>query len=44
MIGMAYQKKGETQKGRDICDRAIKMDPSLAKLKEEMKMPGGGGL
>lgn len=41
MIGMAYQKKGETEKGRALCDRAIQMDPSLAKLKEERKMPGG---
>lgn len=41
MIGMAYQKKGEVEKGRQLCDKAIQMDPSLAKLKEERKLPGG---
>ena len=41
MIGMAYQKKGEVEKGRQLCDKAIQMDPSLAKLKEEKKLPGG---
>ncbi len=41
MIGMAYQKKGETAKGRQLCDKAIQMDPSLSKLKEERKPPGG---
>ncbi len=41
MIGMSYQKKGEKQKGMDICDKAIQMDPSLAKNKQKMEMPGG---
>jgi len=41
MIGMAYQKKGEVEKGRQLCDKAIQMDPSLTKLKEEKKLPGG---
>ena len=41
MMGMAFQKKGEVEKGRQLCDKAIQMDPSLAKLKEEKKMPGG---
>ncbi|HZH95944.1 MAG TPA: tetratricopeptide repeat protein [Flavisolibacter sp.] len=40
MIGMSYQKKGEKQKGQDLCDRAIQMDPSLAKNKQKMGMPG----
>ncbi|MBS1947755.1 MAG: tetratricopeptide repeat protein [Bacteroidetes bacterium] len=35
MIGMAYQKKGDTDKGRQLCDRAIAMDPSLKNLKQE---------
>jgi tetratricopeptide (TPR) repeat protein len=35
MIGMAYQKKGETGKGRELCDKAIAMDPSLKNLKQE---------
>ncbi|HLX90648.1 MAG TPA: tetratricopeptide repeat protein [Puia sp.] len=38
MIGMAYQKKGETAKGRQLCDKAIEMDPSLKNLKHEIKM------
>lgn len=40
MIGMAYQKKGEVAKGRQLCDKAIQMDPSLQSLKQEKKMPG----
>jgi len=35
MIGMAYQKKGDKEKGRQLCDQAIKMDPSLSSLKEK---------
>ncbi len=35
MIGMAYQKKGETGKGQALCDRAIQMDPALAKNKSK---------
>ena len=38
MIGMSYQKKGEEQKGRTLCDKAIAMDPSLASLKKEKKI------
>jgi len=41
MMGMAYQKKGQTDNGRRLCDKAIAMDPSLAGLKTEKKMPGG---
>jgi len=41
MMGMAFQKKGEVEKGRQLCDKAIQMDPSLSKMKEERKMPGG---
>jgi tetratricopeptide (TPR) repeat protein len=41
MIGMCYQKKGEKEKGMALCDRAIQMDPSLAKNKQKMSMPGG---
>ncbi len=40
MMGMAFQKKGEKEKGQALCDRAIAMDPGLAKLKQEKKMPG----
>lgn len=41
MMGMAYQKKGQVDNGRALCDKAIAMDPSLASLKQEKKMPGG---
>jgi tetratricopeptide (TPR) repeat protein len=41
MMGMAYQKKGQEQNGRALCDKAIAMDPSLSSLKTEKKMPGG---
>lgn len=41
MIGMSYQKKGEKQKGQALCDKAIQIDPSLAKNKQKMEMPGG---
>ncbi len=41
MIGMSYQKKGEKEKGIALCDKAIEMDPSLAKNKQKIQMPGG---
>ena len=40
MIGMSYQKKGEKEKGQLLCDKAIEMDPSLAKNKQKLQMPG----
>ncbi|MEO6071020.1 MAG: CDC27 family protein [Chitinophagaceae bacterium] len=40
MIGMSYQNKGEKQKGMDLCDKAIQLDPSLAKNKQKIQMPG----
>lgn len=40
MIGMSYQKKGEKQKGQALCDKAIQMDPSLAKNRQKAGMPG----
>ena len=40
MIGLSYQKKGEKQKGMALCDKAIEMDPSLAKNKQKIQMPG----
>ena len=35
MIGMAYQKKGDKDKGMQLCDKAIQMDPTLANLKQK---------
>jgi len=40
MIGMSYQQKGDKAKGQSLCDRAIAMDPSLAKNKQKKQMPG----
>ncbi len=43
MIGMCYQKKGgelNKQKGIQLCDKAIEMDPSLASLKQKKQMMG----
>jgi tetratricopeptide (TPR) repeat protein len=38
MIGMAYQKKGDSAKGKALCDKAISMDPSLKNLKQEIRL------
>jgi tetratricopeptide (TPR) repeat protein len=38
MIGMSYQKKGDSSKGRQLCDKAIAMDPSLRNLKQERRV------
>ena len=31
MAGMTFQKKGQKERGQQMCDQAIKIDPSLAK-------------
>lgn len=41
MAGMAFQKMGQTQKGQAICDKAIQMDPALAKNRQKKEMPMG---
>ena len=41
MAGMVFQKKGEKEKGQKICDKAIEMDPSLAKNRQKKDMPMG---
>jgi tetratricopeptide (TPR) repeat protein len=43
MIGIAFQKDGNKEKGNRLCDAAIAMDPTLASLKKEI-MPMGMGL
>jgi tetratricopeptide (TPR) repeat protein len=35
MTGVAFQKKGDKDKGVALCEQALKMDPSLAKLKSQ---------
>ena len=35
MAGMTFQKKGEKEKGQKICDKAIEMDPSLARHRQK---------
>lgn len=41
MAGMAFQNKGEKDKGQKICDKAIDMDPSLAKNRQKKDVPMG---
>lgn len=41
MAGMVFQKKGEKEKGQKICDKAIEMDPSLARNRQKKEMPAG---
>jgi tetratricopeptide (TPR) repeat protein len=40
MIGMSYQKSGDKEKGIQLCDKAIEMDPSLASYKQKKMMAG----
>jgi len=42
--GLCFQKKGEKDRGQQMCDKAIEMDPSLESLRRKKEMPGGGGL
>lgn len=41
MAGMSFQKMGQKEKGQKICDKAIEMDPSLAKNRQKKEMPMG---
>lgn len=41
MAGMTFQKMGQKEKGQAICDKAIQMDPSLAKNRQKKEMPFG---
>ena len=37
--GLCFQKKGQKDRGQQMCDKAIEMDPSLASLKRKKEMP-----
>jgi hypothetical protein len=37
MTGLAYQKKGDMAKGTQLCEQAIKLDPSLKNFRQEKK-------
>lgn len=41
MAGISFQKMGQKEKGQAICDKAIQMDPSLAKNRHKKEMPTG---
>jgi len=38
--GLCFQKKGETSKGQQMCDKAIELDPSLAGLRQKKQIMG----
>lgn len=38
--GLCFQKKGETVKGQQMCDKAIELDPSLGGLKHKKMIMG----
>ncbi len=37
--GLCFQKKGFTDKGQAMCDKAIEMDKSLESLRKKIEMP-----
>ncbi|MEI9934569.1 MAG: tetratricopeptide repeat protein [Ferruginibacter sp.] len=39
--GLCFQKKGDTERGEKMCDRAIELDPSLAGLRQKKMGPMG---
>lgn len=41
MAGMTFQKLGQEEKGKKICENAIVMDPSLSKYHQRKMMPSG---
>ena len=41
MAGIVFQKKGDKAKGEKLCDRAIQMDPSLAKNRQKREISMG---
>jgi tetratricopeptide (TPR) repeat protein len=38
--GMCFQKKGDKDKGQQMCDKAIELDPSLASLRQKQMTVG----
>ena len=38
--GLCFQKKGEKDRGQQMCDKAIQLDPSLENLRRKKEMPG----
>ena len=38
--GLCFQKKGEKDRGQQMCDKAIEMDPSLSSLRRKKEMVG----
>lgn len=38
--GLAFQKKGEKDRGQQMCDKAIAMDPTLQSLRRKKEIPG----
>lgn len=41
MAGITFQKMGQKEKGQKFCDKAIEMDPSLARNRQKTEMPMG---
>lgn len=41
MAGLTFQKLGQIEKGKKICDHAIAMDPSLSRYRQKNEMPSG---
>ena len=39
--GLCFQMKGDKERGQQMCDHAIELDPSLRGLKKKMETPGG---
>lgn len=38
--GLCFQKKGQKDRGQQMCDKAIEMDPSLASMRTKKEIPG----
>ena len=38
--GLNFQKMGQKDRGQQMCDKAIEMDPSLENLRRKKEMPG----